>query len=75
MSVLPVHVPSIGRWSLAPRPRTAAPAVDAVVSPACEQVEADEWVRMPLPTPLFIASTAVGSLAMIMSGVGFLVLR
>lgn len=80
MSVLPVTIPSVGRWSLAPRtaPRTriAAPAGDALGSSSTVDLsETEEWMRLPMPMPLFVASTAVGSIAMIMSGVGFLVLR
>lgn len=75
MSVLPVQIPSVGRWSLAPRRHTTVPVVDRVESSAIGADGAAQWVRPPLPMPLFAASTAVGSLAVVLAGVGFLVLR
>ncbi|WP_375400364.1 hypothetical protein [uncultured Amnibacterium sp.] len=78
MSVLPVHIPSIGRWSFAPFVRVLTPKVreaEPAESVAFDDAEGEEWVRQPLPMPLFVASTVAGSLAMILSGVGFLVLR
>lgn len=79
MSVLPVHIPSVGRWSLAPFTRVVTPAANPVepAEPArsvtFDDAEGEEWARPPMP--YFRASTAAGSLAMILSGVGFLVLR
>lgn len=75
MSVLPVQIPSVGRWSFAPRRRAAIAPVGLVESSIIDAGEADEWIHLPLPGPLFAASTAMGSLAVILSGVGFLVLR
>ena len=85
MSVLPIRNPSAVRWSLAPRPRAGVDIAEPTTTPVepttwTEGISADfepddDWVRLPLPMPLFVAATAVGSLAAILSGVGILLLR